>query len=114
MLWLLLVAAIAADHLTTRHALRRYGLKLEGNPVIRSVWRRWGSAGMLLVQCAILFPILWVMQTRAPDYAFLIPLIPFVAAANNVRVIAVMRRRKAAARLRAENRSGSGAGTMEG
>lgn len=117
MLWLLLIAGIAADQLTTAYGLRRYGLKLEGNPLIRAVWRRWGPPGTLAVQCAVLFPVLWLMETYEPSLAFLVPLLPLVAAANNVRVVIVMsrrRRRKADARLRPDRRSGSDAEAMGG
>ena len=109
MLWILLALGIAADHVTTAHGLRRYGIKLEGNPIIRAVWRKWGRAGMLAVQVAVLFPALAVAQAYAPGTAFLIPLMVFAAAANNVRVISVMARRRRrkveASRLQAETRS---------
>ena len=117
MLWALLAAAIAADQLTTAHGIRRYGPKIEANPLMRAVWARWGARGLLLLQCAVLVPVMALAQIYSPDFAFLVPLLVFAAAANNVRVILVKarrRRRKAAMRLQAPGGSGSETGTMGG
>jgi hypothetical protein len=100
LLWVLLIAAIAADQITTVYGIRRYGPRIEANPVMRTVWKRWGARGLLLVQVAVLVPVMALAQIYSPDYAWLIPLIVLLAAANNVRVVAVKarrRRRKAAA-----------------
>ena len=113
LLWVFLIAAIAADQTTTSYAIRRYGPKLEANPLMRAVWVRWGAPGILLAQCAVLFPVLALAQIYSPDFASLVPLLVFAAAANNLRVIAVKarrRRRKAAMRLQASGGSGSETG----
>jgi hypothetical protein len=94
LLWILLVAAIAGDQLTTAYAIRRYGPKIEANPLMRRVWMRWGAPGILLAQCAVLLPVMALAQIHSPDYAFVIPLIVFAAAANNVRVVVVKARRR--------------------
>ncbi len=110
LLWALLVAAIAGDQLTTAYGIRRYGPRIEANPLMRAVWVRWGAPGILLLQCALLFPVLAIAQIYSPDFAFLVPLLVFGAAANNIRVIVVKarrRRRKAAMRLQASGGRGS-------
>jgi hypothetical protein len=94
LLWVLLVAAIAADQLTTAHAIRRYGPRIEANPLMRRVWVRWGAPGILLAQCAVLFPVMALARIHSPDYALLIPMIVFAAAANNLRVVVVKARRR--------------------
>ncbi len=89
--WLLLLLAIAADHLTTELAIRRHGVEIEGNPLFRWSWRRFGGFASLALQAVILFPLLWLAERLAPDAAFLLPMMVWLTVALNVGVLVIRR-----------------------
>lgn len=93
MLWALLLLAILADHLVTEHGIRRHGLEIEGNPLFRWSWRRYGGRASLLLQAVILLPLLWLAQRWTPDAAYVLPLVLWLTVALNLAVLWRSRRR---------------------
>ena len=85
--WVLLLLAIVADHLVTEQGIRRHGLAIEGNPLFRWSWRRFGGPASMLLQAAILLPALWLAERWAPDAAFVLPLVLWLTVAANVLVL---------------------------
>ncbi len=89
--WVLLVLAILADHLVTELGIRRHGLEIEGNPLFRWSWRRYRSFASLLLQAAILLPLMWLAERFFADEAVLLPAILWLTVLLNVAVLAVRR-----------------------
>jgi hypothetical protein len=85
--WLLLLAAIVADHVITEAAIRRHGVDIEGNPLFHWTWRRFGGFGSLLIQAAILFPLLWAVESLFPNEALLLPAAIWLTVVSNVVVL---------------------------
>lgn len=86
--WLSLLLAILADHFITEIGIRRHGLGIEGNPLFRWTWRRFGGLASVLIQGAILFPLLWAAERLFPQEAFLLPLIIWLTVVLNVVTLA--------------------------
>lgn len=87
--WALLLLAILADHLVTEVGIRRHGSGIEGNPLFRWSWRRYGSFASLLLQAAILLPLMWLAERLIPDEAVVLPAILWLTVMLNIAVLAV-------------------------
>ena len=87
--WLFLLLGIIADHAVTEVGIRRHGLEIEGNPLFGWSWRRLGSFGSLLLQAAMLFPMLWLAERLLPEEAFLLPTMIWLIVAFNLVVLAI-------------------------
>lgn len=87
--WLLLLLAIIADHFVTETGIRRHGIEIEGNPLFRWTWRRFGSFVSFLIQAAILFPLLWAAERLFPNEAFLLPVTIWITVALNLALVAL-------------------------
>ena len=73
--WVLLVLGILADHIVTEVAIRRHGLGIEGNPLFRWSWRRYGGLASMLLQGAILLPLMWLAERFFLEEPVLLPAI---------------------------------------
>jgi hypothetical protein len=89
--WVLLVLAILADHLVTEIGIRRHGSEIEGNPLFRWSWRRYGGVASLLLQAAILLPLMWLAERFFPDEAVLLPAMLWLTVILNIGVLSVRR-----------------------
>ncbi len=87
--WLLLVTAILADHLVTEIGIRRHGLGIEANPLFRWSWRRYGGLFSMLLQAALLRPMLWLAERFFPAEAILLPACLWLIVTFNLAVLAV-------------------------
>lgn len=89
--WVLLVLAILADHVVTEVGIRRHGAGIEGNPLFRWSWRRFGGVASMVLQAAILLPLMWLAERLFPDEAILLPAILWLTVILNVGVLTVRR-----------------------
>jgi hypothetical protein len=89
--WALLILAILADHLVTEIGIRRHGLAIEGNPLFRWSWRRYGGLASMLLQATILLPLMWVAERFFPAEAILVPGLLWLTVILNVAVLAIRR-----------------------
>ena len=91
MTWVLLVLAILADHLVTEVGIRRHGEQIEGNLLFRWSWRRFGGVASMVLQAAILLPVMWLAERFFPDEAFLLPAMLWLTVILNIGVLTLRR-----------------------
>jgi hypothetical protein len=89
--WVLLLLAILADHAVTEIGIRQHGVRIKGNPLFRWSWRRFGGVASMLLQAAILLPLMWLAERHFPNEAILLPAALWLTVLLNAGVLIIRR-----------------------